>query len=149
MGLFDIFRKKEHNKEDNLPIFEKMFFDIQAAVDNDDERTLKELCTEEMFISLMKGKADNVRNGATNIVEDIEIKHRFTVDAYYDGDVLQDFHEVHFQFTVSDYYINDSGELLPGSSKDPQFIEEVWVFTRSVYSKDNSWYLSDIELLEN
>jgi predicted lipid-binding transport protein (Tim44 family) len=145
MGLFDFFKKTEVDTDANLPIFEKMFLDIQAAVDNDDERTLKLLCTDEMYKSLMQGKADNVRNDASNVVEDVTIKHIFTVDTDYDEDLKQNFHEVQFQFTLRDYYVDGKGELLSDSTKEPQFIEEIWVFTQSANAK--SWYLSDIKIL--
>jgi predicted lipid-binding transport protein (Tim44 family) len=141
MGLFG-FGRKEENRDDVLPMFKDKFIAIQTAVNEGNQDVLREECTEEMFDFFMKCKADNIRNRVRNIIENVVVENIFTIDTFYDEDLNQDFHAVRLQFTMSDYYVDPAGELVEGS-KEPEFMEETWVFTRKPHS--SFWILASIE----
>jgi len=137
-----IFRREVETRENTLANFERMFIDIQMAVSNGNDDVLDAECTQEMFDYFMQCKADNIRNRVKNVIENITIENAFTADSFYDEDMDQDFHSVHFQFNMSDYYVDLTGNIVDGS-QESVFIEETWVFTR--VPGHNVWLLASIE----
>lgn len=137
MGLFS-----SNTVKNDVSFFDDKFIKIQMAVNINDSFTLKNECTDEMYRFLMQCKADNVRSQYTNVVENVKIQNSFEADSFYDEDLDQDFVKINFQFWMSDYYIDNLGNVVSGYTKDPQFIEESWVFTSS---NNRDWYLASIE----
>jgi predicted lipid-binding transport protein (Tim44 family) len=139
--MFGFFNTVKENRDDRLPLFEQKFLAIQDAVGTNNRDILEAECTEEMYDFFMQCKADNIRNRTQNVVENVIIKNMFTRDTFFDEDLDQDFHAVIIQFTMSDYFIDESGNIV--GSIEPQFIEETWVFTRN--PNHNVWLLASIE----
>ena len=137
------FNTPVYNRDDVLPLFEEKFLRIQSAVNSNSVNVLQNECTQEMFDFLMDNKAQNIRNGLTNIVENVKVQNMYTIDAFNDEDLGQDFHTVRIQFWMSDYYVDGNNVLVEGSVA-PQYFEETWVFTRVEGS--TLWFLASIEL---
>jgi predicted lipid-binding transport protein (Tim44 family) len=119
---------------------EDMFFKIQSAWTKRDLSPIRNLLTQQMFTTFQEDVSRYVANKQYNRLENIAVRQVDIVDAVQDQG--EEYITVKFLASLLDYVVDESNQMISGSTTDPVKFLEYWTWTRGVGDRD--WLLAGI-----
>lgn len=132
--------------EKNIPTLANQYTKIQTLVSlntMDSKLQLTKLCTPQMYHHLTTISSENADKGHSNVVNNIKVLDCTTREVIVDTDTSSVYHSVKIRAQFIDYFIDDSGTIVNGSSTTPITDIEVWTFVLN--NGESTWRLSAIE----
>jgi predicted lipid-binding transport protein (Tim44 family) len=127
------------NEELILNLAKNIFYDIQKAWSNGDLTPVKNFLTDRMCQYLEEQLKELKAKGLRNIVENPKIENIEIVHVEEDGDNKTVI--VKLDVSVTDYTIDNNGNVVEGDKHNPVSFTEYWAFV----GKALNWKLDDIK----
>lgn len=132
--------------EKNIPTLANQYTKIQTLVSlntMDSKLQLTKLCTPQMYHHLTTISSENADKGHSNVVNNIKVLDCTTREVVVDTDTNSVYHSVKIRAQFIDYFIDETGAVISGSSTTPVTDIEVWTFVLN--NGESTWKLSAIE----
>lgn len=132
--------------EKNIPTLANQYTKIQTLVSlntMDSKLQLTKLCTPQMYHHLTTISSENADKGHSNVVNNIKVLDCTTREVAVDTDTNSVYHSVKIRAQFIDYFIDETGAVISGSSTTPVTDIEVWTFVLN--NGESTWKLSAIE----
>ncbi len=121
------------------------FFRIQGAWANRDMSGVRNILTDEVFMTLHNDAEQLAANRRINRLENIAVRSVDIVEVWQEGGM--DFITVKLYANLLDYTVDEqTGQVVSGSRTEPVKFNEYWTFTRPV--GDHPWKLTAINQAE-
>ena len=137
---------KTMSYEKNIPTLANQYTKIQTLVSlntMDSKLQLTKLCTPQMYHHLTTISSENADKGHSNVVNNIKVLDCTTREVAVDTDTNSVYHSVKIRAQFIDYFIDETGAVISGSSTIPVTDIEVWTFVLN--NGESTWRLSAIE----
>ncbi|QRG06404.1 TIM44-like domain-containing protein [Xanthobacter dioxanivorans] len=122
--------------------FERLLGTIQSAYSREDQGTLMEHTTTEMFGHLSDELRENAERGQRNEVSDVKLLQGDLAESWREG--TRDYATVAMRYGARDVMVDRaSGRVVSGDTAGPGESTEVWTFVRE--GQAGAWKLSAIQ----
>ncbi|MBF0207057.1 MAG: Tim44/TimA family putative adaptor protein [Oligoflexia bacterium] len=121
------------------------FFNIQAAWMDRNLHPVRDILEEDVYRNLEEDARQLKNNGHINKVENVAVRKNEIVEAWQEQG--KNFITLHFHANLLDYTIDEkNGSVVDGNKSSPVKFEELWTYSRDIYSKNpHDWKLSAIQ----
>lgn len=125
------------------------FFNIQAAWMNRDLGPIRSQLNDEVYYTLEQDLMNLKNAGHINRVENVAVRKTEFLEVWSEQD--RNFITLSFCANVLDYTVDErNGQLISGSKTSPVKFEEIWTYSREIYSKNAAdWKLTAIQQITN
>lgn len=124
--------------------FERILVDVNAAFAREDEGTLRQLATEEMFSYFAEDVRNNIQQGRAVRISGVRLEQGDLAEAWKEPDA--EYATVAMRFTMTDAIVERaSGKVIEGSLTEPRELTEIWTFVRQPGGTPQDWVISAIQ----